>query len=125
MMAFTRPEASVAALWQWIHPCVWTILEMPGAGASNGQAELFQIGNDQVYVLFVGRQKLDVVAAREPQVAVTMLVGDIADIADEVDADKSRRTGSNRSRPYRRSLPRASARRAAVSHGTSMFRNSS
>ena len=26
--AFTMPEASVAAEWQWIQPCVWTMLEI-------------------------------------------------------------------------------------------------
>src|SRR3990172_10709529 len=28
IMDFTRPEASVAALWQWTQPCVWMTLEI-------------------------------------------------------------------------------------------------
>ena len=29
MVAFTGPEASVAGVWQWIHPWVWTMFVTP------------------------------------------------------------------------------------------------
>jgi len=41
MIALTRPEASVAELWQWIHPCVCTTLEMQSPMPPTGSPSFF------------------------------------------------------------------------------------
>ena len=77
--AFTSPEASVAAEWQWIQPWVCTMLLTALPDAADRKAGLARIGDERLDFRGVGEQEFDVMAAREPQVALAVLVRQIAD----------------------------------------------
>ena len=96
MIALTSAEASVAALWQWIQPWVWTMLLMELPVPPTGQPVGLQLGDQRLDLRLVGDQELDVVAAGEAQVAVAVLVGDVADLADGVDAHQAGRADAHR-----------------------------
>ena len=48
--AFTMPEASVAAEWQWIQPCVWTMFDERVADAAHREPRGGQIRDERVEV---------------------------------------------------------------------------
>jgi hypothetical protein len=93
MTAFTTPEASVAAEWQCTQPCVCTMLEI---AAPDRMAERGQVGDERVDVRLFRQQELDVVAAREAQVAVAVLVRQLRVLADPLGAEEPRRACAHR-----------------------------
>jgi len=62
-----------------------------GAHAAHGIAFLLQVGDQRVDLGFVDDQELDVVAAGEPQVSVAVLVGQVGEESDRLDAHQTRR----------------------------------
>jgi hypothetical protein len=63
MVALTGPEASVAGVWQWIQPWVWTMLVMPGAGAAHRELEA---AAGELAALEVLDQRVDLGFSRPP-----------------------------------------------------------
>ena len=56
------------------------------------EANLFGCFNDGLHILFIRGEEFDVVPARKSEVAITILIGNLTDVPDEVDADEPRRT---------------------------------
>ena len=66
--------------WQCTQPWVWTMLEIELPDAADRVAELVELLDQGLDLGLVGEQELDVVAAGEPQVAVAVLVGQVAEL---------------------------------------------
>ncbi len=81
------------------------------AGAAHGHTQLVEGLDERLHLRFVRGQELDVVTARKTEVAVTVFVGNIADIPYEIDADEPWRAGPHRVELVSMSRTRVSARR--------------
>ena len=81
----------MAAEWQWTQPWVCTMLEIALPDAAHRVADGLEIRDQRVDLGLVGQQELDVVAAGEAQVAAAVLVGQVGELADLLDAQQPRR----------------------------------
>jgi hypothetical protein len=103
MVALTVPEASVAGVWQWIQPWVWTMLVMPAPVPPIGKLEAaavklaaFQILDQGLDLVLAVHHELDVVAGGETQVAVAVFFGNLTDFADVGGAHETRAAAADR-----------------------------
>jgi hypothetical protein len=62
------------------------------SGSPNREAHFFGGVDDGLHLFFVRCQEFDIIPAGESKVSVTILVGDITDVPDKIDADQPRRS---------------------------------
>jgi hypothetical protein len=66
------------------------------SGSPNRKAHFFGGVDDGLHLFFVRCQEFDIIPAGESKVPITILVGDVTNVPDEIDADQPRRSHSYR-----------------------------